>query len=188
MGAMFAPLLAGGDMAQDVQSGFLHRLALLPLNRTVFFLSSLAGTAVVGLLLGMALLVTGILMGSTFVAGVCGVFPFLLLVVVIMMALGAIGNVLALQTGSAQAVAGMFGASFSLVFFSTGIIPRQFIEADWFKRVADLNPVSHLIAGVRSLITVGWDVPALLLAFVIALVVLLVGLFVGERILSRRLV
>jgi ABC-2 type transport system permease protein len=44
-------------------------------------------------------------------------------------------------------------------------LPRNLIEADWFRTVATFNPISYLIEGLRSLIIAGWDWEALGLAF-----------------------
>ena len=53
-------------------------------------------------------------------------------------------------------------------------LPRNLIEADWFRTAATLNPVSYMIEGLRSLIIVGWDPQALALGFGFA--ILAVGL------------
>jgi ABC-2 type transport system permease protein len=44
-------------------------------------------------------------------------------------------------------------------------LPRDLIEADWFRLVATINPISYLVEGIRSLVITGWDAQALLLGF-----------------------
>ena len=44
-------------------------------------------------------------------------------------------------------------------------LPRNLIEADWFRAVATANPISYVIEAIRSLIIVGWDAQALALGF-----------------------
>ena len=75
---------------------------------------------------------------------------------------------LALRTGSGEAMQGLFPVLFVFLFISSMNMPRNLIEIDWFRIAATLNPVSYLIEGVRSLIITGWDAEALALAFGVA--------------------
>ena len=50
---------------------------------------------------------------------------------------------------------------FALMFLSSLTLPRELIEADWFRIVATINPLSYVIEGIRSLIITGWDWEAL---------------------------
>ena len=68
-----------------------------------------------------------------------------------------------------------FPILFFFVIISSMNLPRNLIEADWFRTAATLNPVSYMIEGLRSLIIEGWDAQALALGFGIA------GLTVGVR-------
>jgi ABC-2 type transport system permease protein len=50
---------------------------------------------------------------------------------------------------------------FALMFLSSLTLPRELIEADWFRVIATVNPLSYMIEGIRSLIITGWDWEAL---------------------------
>ena len=63
----------------------------------------------------------------------------------------------------------IFPLLFVLLFMSSGALPRDLIQNDWFQTIATINPVSYLIEGVRSLMITGWDPEALALAFGIAI-------------------
>ena len=65
--------------------------------------------------------------------------------------------------------------------------PRNLIEADWFRWVATVNPVSYLIEAVRSLVIEGWNWEALGLGFAAAGGLSLVGFVLATRALWRRL-
>jgi ABC-2 type transport system permease protein len=78
---------------------------------------------------------------------------------------GALGAILALRTGSGEAVEGSFPLFFVAIFLSSINLPRHLIEADWFRTVATVNPISYLVEGIRSLIITGWDLQALALGF-----------------------
>ena len=51
----------------------------------------------------------------------------------------------------------MFPLFFAALFLSSMAMPRNLIETDWFRTVADWNPVTYILEGVRSLVIVGWD-------------------------------
>jgi ABC-2 type transport system permease protein len=74
------------------------------------------------------------------------------------------------------------------VFLSSGSLPRELIEQDWFRTVATYNPVSYLIEGIRSLLVTGWDGEALALGFGIATAIAVIALFLASVSLKSRLV
>ena len=164
-GALFATTNAGTDLARDIQTGFLNRLALTPLRGTALLAGQLAGVVVLGLAQSILYLSVGLAAGARLEAGVAGVVVLLVLAALIATAFGAIGAFLALRTGSGEAVQGLFPLLFVLLFLSSMNLPRNLIEIEWFRTVATINPVSYLIEGLRSLIISGWDAQALALAF-----------------------
>ena len=164
-GALFATTNAGTDLARDIQTGFLNRLALTPLRGTALLAGQLAGVVVLGLAQSILYLSVGLAAGARLEAGVAGVVVLLVLAALIATAFGAIGAFLALRTGSGEAVQGLFPLLFVLLFLSSMNLPRNLIEIEWFRTVATINPVSYLIEGLRSLIISGWDAEALPLAF-----------------------
>jgi ABC-2 type transport system permease protein len=76
---------------------------------------------------------------------------------------------------------------FVFLFLSSMNMPRNLIEADWFRWVATVNPVSYLIEAVRSLVITGWDWEALGLGFAAAGALSLVGFALATHALWRRL-
>ena len=168
-GALFATTSAGTDLARDIQTGFLDRLALTPMRNAALLAGQLAGIVVLALVQATLYLTVGILAGVRPESGLPGLFVVVLLAVLIALAFGAVGAFLALRTGSGEAVQAMFPLLFVFLFLSSMNLPRNLIEIDWFRTVATINPVSYLIEGIRSLIVTGWDAHALALGFGIAL-------------------
>jgi ABC-2 type transport system permease protein len=98
-----------------------------------------------------------------------------------------LGAFAALRTGSGEAVQSVFPAFFVFLFISSMNIPRNLIEADWFRYAASVNPVSYLLECVRSLIITGWDGEALGLGFGIAAVITVVALALATWSLRERM-
>ncbi len=164
-GALFATVNAGVDLARDIQTGFLNRLALTPMRGSALLVGLLGGTAVLGLAQALVYLAAGLAIGVDFASGAPGIAVLLLYAVLVSLAFGAIGTTIALRTGTGEAVQGLFPALFVFLFISSMNMPRDLIEVDWFRVAATANPVSYLIEGARSLIITGWDGQALALGF-----------------------
>jgi ABC-2 type transport system permease protein len=187
-GALFATLNAGTDLANDVETGFLNRLALTPLSGVALLAGLLAGVVVLGLLQAAAYLIVGLSAGANLAAGAGGVAVIIAISVLMSVGFGGIGAFVALRTGSGEAVQGMFPLFFVLLFLSSINLPRNLIQTDWFREVATYNPVSYLVEGIRSLLITGWDIHALALCFGVAIAVLAVGLIAASSALRTRLV
>ncbi|MEI8105389.1 MAG: ABC transporter permease [Actinomycetes bacterium] len=185
-GALFATMNAGTDLARDIQTGFLNRLALTPMRRLALLAGQLGGVAALGLLQALVYLTVGLAAGSGFAAGVGGVAVLFAFSFLVTLGFGALGIMLALRTGSGEAVQGFFPLFFVFLFISSMAMPRNLIGITWFRYVATANPVSYLLECVRSLITTGWDGEALALGFGVAGTVAVVGVTLASRALGQR--
>ena len=167
-GALFAAMSAGTNVASDIESGFLNRLALTPLRRVALMLCQLTGILALGLLQALAFLAVGLSFGEGLAAGPGGALVLILLSLTITLAFGGIGAFVALRTGNGETVQAVFPLFFASLFLSSMSLPRDLIEIDWFQTVATWNPVSYMLEGIRSLFITGWDGEALLLGFACA--------------------
>jgi len=162
---IFAVSNGGADLARDIETGFLDRLALTPMSGAALITGQLAGVVALGLLNAVVYLGVGLAAGATLEAGVAGALVLFALSLVIVFAFGCVGVYAAFRFGDGEAVQGLFPVMFVFLFLSSMALPRDLNEQEWFRTVATLNPVSYLIEGVRSLFIVGFDGRALALAF-----------------------
>jgi ABC-2 type transport system permease protein len=163
--SLFGSITAGSDLARDIESGFFDRLALTPMRPVALLAGMLAGVVALGLLQGVVFLAVGLLMGVEVSSGLLGMLVLVLLTVLVALGFGGVGAILALRTGSVEAVESAFPLFFVVIFMSSINLPRDLIEADWFRFIATINPISYLVEGLRSLVITGWDPQALLLGF-----------------------
>jgi ABC-2 type transport system permease protein len=187
-GALFSVMNAGTDLARDIETGFLNRLALTPLRNAALLAGLLTGTLLLGLVQALTYLVVGLTAGAGFAAGAPGVLVLLALSVLVTFGFGTIGLFAALRTGSGEAVQSLFPVFFVSLFLSSMSLPRNLIQTDWFREVATYNPVSYLVEGFRSLLITGWDTEALALGFGIAAVIAVAGMLAASSALKTRLV
>jgi ABC-2 type transport system permease protein len=187
-GALFSANSAGTNVASDIESGFLNRLALTPLRRVALMMGQLSGIVALGLIQALTFLAVGVVLGAGIQAGIGGAVVIVLLSLTISLAFGCIGAFVALRSGTGEAVQGVFPLFFAALFLSSMALPRNLIEADWFQTVATYNPVSYMLEGIRSLVITGWDGQALALGFACAGGVAILALAAASSALRTRMV
>ena len=175
-GALFATVNAGVDLARDIQTGFLNRLSLTPMQGAALLVGHLGGVIAMGFLQALWYLAVGLAIGVRLESGVLGALVLFMLAVLIVVAFGSFGALAALRTGSTEAVHSLFPVFFVFLFISSMNLPRNLIETDWFRIAASVNPVSYLIEAIRSLVIVGWDGQALALGFGFTIALAILGL------------
>src|SRR4051812_47532802 len=82
-GSLFASINAGSAVARDVETGFLNRLALTPMQRPAMLLGHLTGVLLVALISAFIYLTVGFAFGLHFKAGVGGVVVMVALAMLI---------------------------------------------------------------------------------------------------------
>jgi ABC-2 type transport system permease protein len=187
-GALFSAMSAGTNVATDIENGFMNRLALTPLRRVALMLGQLAGIVALGSIQALTFLIVGVVFGADFATGLAGALVIVAFSLLISLAFGLIGAFVALRAGNGEAVQGMFPLFFAALFLSSMSLPRDLIQHDWFRTIADWNPVSYMLECIRSLMIEGWDGEALALGFACAGGITLIALVAAASALRTRMV
>lgn len=185
-GVLIGGTSAGAAFATDIEGGFFDRLVASPVSRAAILTGRLAGGVALALVQALLFLGVAIAFGARVQGGLTGAAIVVVLAVILAVAIGGLGVILALRTGSSEAVQGTFPMFFALLFFSSAFFPRETMDG-WFKVVADVNPISHLVEAMRDQVIAGvdWGSAAIGLAVVLALAAITVG---GSAVsLHRRL-
>jgi ABC-2 type transport system permease protein len=186
-GALFASGTAGVDLARDIDSGFLNRLALTPMRGVALLLGQLGGAVTIGTIQAVVYLGVGLAAGVRFETGFAGAIVLFILAVLIALGFGALGILIALRTGSGEAVQSVFPMLFFLLFLSSMNLPRNLIEVSWFRDLATANPVSYMIEAMRTLVISGWDAQALGLGFLFTFLMIALALAASAVSLRSRM-
>ena len=186
-GALFSTMNAGTDLARDIQTGFVNRLALTALRDWALLTGQLAGVVALGMVQVLFYIAVGVTAGVEFQSGSAGILVLLLYGAIVSLSFGALGSFLAYRTGSGETIQALFPVLFVFLFISSMNTPRNLIGVDWFRIAATLNPVSYMIECVRSLIITGWDSQALLLGFGFVILIGVVSLTLAARALRSRM-
>jgi ABC-2 type transport system permease protein len=153
-GAMIQSTLLAGNtggiaLAVDIEMGFTDRLLAAPIPRYAIVLGRLAGTAALGLFTALWFLAIGLIFGVNFTEGFAGILLMIALVVGSAIAFGSIGAAIALRTGSASVVQGLFPLVFVILFLSTAFFPQDLL-LEPAKTIAQYNPASFIVNAVRD--------------------------------------
>jgi ABC-2 type transport system permease protein len=187
-GALFSVMNSGTDLARDIETGFLNRLALTPLRGAALLSGLLAGAFVLGVVQAIVYLSVGLIAGAELAAGAGGALVIVALSISITVAFGTIGLYFALRFGSGEAVQGLFPVFFVFLFLSAMTLPLDLLTTNWFHTIASINPVTYLLQAFRSLLIEGWNIPDLALGFGIAAAIGAIGMLAASRALKTRLV
>jgi ABC-2 type transport system permease protein len=187
-GSLFAAINAGTAMARDVETGFIKRLAMTPMQRMALLFGQLIGVMTVAFFSAIVYLLAGFVAGMDFKAGALGIPAIIALGTLVALGFAGIGSYIGLRSGSGEAVQGIFPLLFVFLFLSSVNLPRNLIEQDWFRTIATYNPVSYLVEGVRSLVITGWDGEALALGFGLAALIAAISISLAAGALRTRLI
>jgi ABC-2 type transport system permease protein len=187
-GAMIqATLLAGNSggiaLAVDIEMRFTDRLIAAPISRFAMVLGRLAGTFVLGALTAVWFLAIGLIFGARIEGGVLGVLVIIVLVALSAVAFGGIAAAIALRTGRASVVQGLFPLLFVILFLSSAFFPAN-LMLEPAATAAEYNPLSFIVEGVRELV-IG-SVSAEAIGEALAAIALIGALSVGLTALALR--
>lgn len=190
-GAMMQSLMLAGNsggiaLAVDIEMGFTDRLFAAPISRYTIVLGRLAGTAALGLLAALWFLAIGLVFGAEIEGGVPGALLAIALVTATAMAVGGIGAAIALRTGSASVVQGLFPLVLVVLFLSSAFFPLD-LMIEPARTIAKYNPFSLIVEGVREPIVAGVDARDTAEALLAIGGIVLLGLLLSARALRHRL-
>ncbi|MCW3014988.1 MAG: hypothetical protein JWO02_2080 [Solirubrobacterales bacterium] len=147
-GAGFTGAATGVNLARDIEQGWFDRLLLAPAPRATLLTGVVASAALRALLPGTFLLIVAFSLGVA-VPSLLGLLIAAVLVMGLACAMACFSVTLALRFRTQQAAPLMQIASFVGVLFTTSYAPKPLLQ-DWLRVVADVNPVTRVLEGVRQ--------------------------------------
>ncbi len=154
-------------LVTDIQSGYFDRMLMSPMRRLSLLLGLMIADLALVIGLTVPVLLLGFAVGVGFETGVLGVLVFMLLAGFWGLAFTGFTYAIALKTGSPGAVGASFILFFPFVFLTTATLPLEALTG-WLGTIAEFNPMTYLLAALRSLLYGGWQ-PRVLLEGVLAI-------------------
>ena len=155
---VFGNSLAGGiPLLFDKETGLFSRLLTTPVSRTSILMSRFLAVNVSTGLQCLVMIVLAGLLGVKIATGILGVGMILVLGLFLGMGITVVSLMLAFTLrghGDFFAVLGIL--TLPLTFLSSAFVPRDALPA-WMAAPAALNPLTHAVEAIRSLVLSGWD-------------------------------
>jgi ABC-2 type transport system permease protein len=168
------------SLVTDIKSGYFDRLMMTPISRIALLLGLMVADFFVVVALCIPVMILGMILGVSFVTGPLGMLAFVLIGAFWGLAFTGFPYAIALKTGNPGAVNSSFLLFFPFSFLTTAFLPKAALTG-WLGKVADWNPVTYLLDGMRSITSVGWEAKPI---FYAVLAILGLGLF--SQILAFR--
>jgi ABC-2 type transport system permease protein len=149
-GILFGSTVSATALATDIENGFFDRLLATPTSRVSILIGRLAGGMAYAAFQTVLFIVVLLPFGLSVKSGIVGVIVMMIGGVLVALAVGGLMAAMAIKTGSSEAVQGSFPMLFIVLFFSSTFFPRQTMSGA-YRTLADINPVSYLAEGFRSL-------------------------------------
>ena len=155
-GAGFTGAATGVNLARDIEQGWFDRLLVGPSPRPVL-LTGIVGSAALRSLLPATFLVTVAMILGTEITSVLGLLLAVVLVMSMATAMACWGSIVALRFGTQQAAPLMQIVAFASILFTTAYAPEALL-APWLAAIAEVNPVTYILEGVRQafVFELGW--------------------------------
>jgi ABC-2 type transport system permease protein len=147
-------------LVSDINDGYFDRLLLTPMSRPALLLGLMVADFALVITLSIPVIILGAVVGVQFVTGILGILVFLLLAGLWGLAFTGFPYAIALKTGNPAAVNSSFLLFFPFAFLTTAFLPQEALTG-WLSTLATYNPVTYVLAALRSLLTEGWDGTAL---------------------------
>ncbi|MYC35485.1 MAG: ABC transporter permease [Chloroflexi bacterium] len=140
----------------DIQSGYFDRLVMTPVNRLALLLGLMVADFFLVVALTIPVIIMGFIAGVGFETGIAGILVFMFLAGIWGLIFSGFPYAIAFKTGNAAAVNTSFLLFFPFLFMTSLFVPQDQMTG-WMSTAADFNPVTYLLAALRSMIYGGWD-------------------------------
>ncbi|MEO3751551.1 ABC transporter permease [Streptomyces sp. B6B3] len=163
MSVVMTTMYTGVAVNTDIEKGVFDRFRTLPVWRPSAMVGYLLGDAFRYSMASVVILVVGLVMGYRPDGGPLGVAAGILLLVAFSFAFSWVWTMFGLLLRSEKSVMGVsMMVLFPLTFLSNILVEPETMPG-WLQAFVDVNPVTHLVAAVRSLMEgdvdageVGW--------------------------------
>ena len=173
-------------LVTDIQNGYFDRLLMTPIRRLSLLLGLMMADLFLITTLSLPVIAMGYIVGVRFDTGVPGIVLFVLMGGLWGLAFTGFPYAIALKTGNPAAVNTSFVLFFPFMFLTTSFLPYEALSG-WLQTIARWNPVTYLLAGMRSLLYGGWDAYDIALGFLAIAIVGSVSMTLAFAALRGRL-
>jgi ABC-2 type transport system permease protein len=164
-------LNSGIGLVNDLDSGFMDKMRVAPINKSSILFGRLFSSAVTTVLQVVIILLIGLALGVSFASGILGVLLILVLAALFGIAWSGISLFVALTTKSSETTLSVgLLTTFPLLFLSAAVMPLGLLPS-WVQQVAKVNPFTYVAQSFQSLIINGFVWQKIEYAFIAIIIV-----------------
>lgn len=167
MSVVMTTMYTGVAINNDIEKGVFDRFRTLPVWRPSAMVGYLLGDTARYTMASTVILIVGLIMGFRPAGGVIGVLAGIALLVVFSFAFSWLWTMFGLILRSEKSVMGVSMMVLFPLTFLSNILVSPTTMPGWLQAFVDVNPITHLVAAVRSLMAgnvnageVGWTLLA----------------------------
>jgi ABC-2 type transport system permease protein len=179
-------MYTGVGLNTDIEKGVFDRFRTLPVWRPAALVGMIFGDVLRYILAATTIMLVGLALGFRPEGGVPGVLAGVALLVVFSFAFSWVWTMFGLLLRSEKSVMGvsmliLFPLTFlSNVFVDPGTMPG------WLQAFVEVNPITHLVAAIRSIMAGAWDMAELTWTLVAGAVLVAVFGALTMRLYNRK--
>jgi ABC-2 type transport system permease protein len=155
--AFGSALQSGNSIVADIDSGFLQKMLVTPLQRPAILLGRLLSDAFRVVVQSAIILGLAYLLGAYVTTGVIGILLIFFTIAFFGLAWSGISLAIGMKTRSSETVFAIGGfITFPLLFLSPALFPISFLP-EWVQVVSMFNPISYAVNACRAFMITGYD-------------------------------
>ena len=189
--AIFTTMFSGMSVVWDRRLGFLNKVLSTPVSRSVIILSKVLSASLRSMFQAMIILIIALPLGFTVgpnfnVLNILGVFAMLFLICMGLSSLFIAINIRSTRVETPMAVMNLL--NLPLTFASSAFFPIENMPG-WLQAVANANPISYTIDGMRQLLIFETNYSQLAIDFayvgIFAAILTTIGIVLSWRFLNK---
>lgn len=157
MTVLFTSLFAGMSVIWDKRFGYINKLLVAPVSRTVIVGGKMLAATIRGVIQGLIVLAIAFFLGVTVGTGILGLVLIFAITGLFSLGLASISIAAAASMKTHESFIAFINLiNLPLVFLSNALFPTAFMPA-WMRAIASVNPFSFCVDAVRTLMTGSLD-------------------------------
>lgn len=180
---VFGALFVGFGLIAEYRAGVIERMRVTPASRTALLLGRVLHDVVVLVFQGVLLITAALVAGLR--APWWGMVLGLVLTALLGAALSAASYAVALTVKSEDALASLLNSVSVPLLLLSGILLPMSLAPSWLETVADINPITHIVNGIRAVFRGDLGEADVVWGAGLAVVLAVLGVIVGRRTFAR---
>jgi ABC-2 type transport system permease protein len=182
---VFGAAFAGFGLIAEWRAGVVERMRVTPASRGALLLGRVLRDVVVIVVQGALLSVVAVVFFGL-EAAIESLIAGVLVVALLGGAFSALSYGAALKLKSEDSFAPVVNGLMLPVLLLSGILLPMALAPGWLQTVADINPLTHVVDGVRAMYIEGLGSIDVLIGIAVTMALLLLGIFYGSRVFRRE--